>query len=237
VVSCARRFQWDLRVLPAVPEGLSRKTKTGLDFDVASLPSGSWDDGGTAYEEYCFNFGMPGPAQHQRMFQRLKQRPIARFQREVKRSHPRTATILIISGIRSDESAVRAGYRRDTQKEQGTSRVWVNPFYWNTSVDFEAYRQEFGLPRNPVKDCVGISGECNCGSFAGDNEIERIRTIDPGFARYLEGIARRAQTNGFPWDWGCEPPAWWRDARQGQLFLFEPIANFRPMCVGCKLRK
>jgi hypothetical protein len=117
------------------------------------------------------------------------------------------------------------------------SRIWVNPFYWNTSVDFEAYRQEFALPRNPVKDHIGISGECLCGAFAKPAEKEAIRSVDPTMGAYLDSLECRVRDNGYPWGWGESIPTWWQDMNRGQGFLFALDPTFRPMCVGCKLRK
>lgn len=245
VLGCAKRFGWDLRTESAKPEGPPEFIKTrGPDgkeirqpFDQGALPCGRWTDGSTAYEEFVLNWGFPGHGQHHRMFQRLKGRPIESVQKSLKVGHPRTSTVMIVSGIRHDESSVRAGYKRDTQKEPKSSRVWVNPFYWRDAVDFEAYRQEFGLPRNPVRSIIGVSGECNCGAYAGNAEFDAIRLVDSSRADDLCRLdAEMKSANGYPWAWGQDPPRWYLDTKRGQSFLF-PIddvqENFRPMCVGC----
>lgn len=209
-------------------------------FDESILPSGVWVEGNSAYEDFVLNHGFPGPKQHPRMFQRLKERPLAEFIRKIRRPRSSDGPVMIISGIRSDESAIRAGYKRAVQREPKNPRVWVNPFYWRTAMDFEAYRQEFGLPRNPVKARVGISGECNCGSFATSNpgELEAIRSVDPDRAEYLDDLSDRVVANGFPWRWGEIMPAWFRDFRKGQGFLFDShTEDFMPMCVGCQARR
>lgn len=197
------------------------------------LPAGKWTDGGTAYEEFALNFSFPGPAMHGRMYQRLKGRSIEAFVREAKQGHKRTASVLIISGIRHDESRVRAGYQRAVSKVG--SQIWVNPFYYSTGVDFEAYRQEFGLPRNPIKDIVGISGECCCGAYAGEREIERVQKASPTNHAYLLDLQSRVQANGYPDSfWGKKPPQGYWDTKSGQMSLFEEDAgDWQPMCVGC----
>lgn len=134
---------------------------------VQGKPSGwtgpEWVDGETAYEEAVLNYGFPGNAQHGAMYRRLKERPLRKVIAALKQGQPRRAHVLIISGIRHDESAIRAGYKSAVRKNG--SAVWVNPFYFQTSADFEFYRQEYGLPRNPVSDRIGFSGECLCGAF------------------------------------------------------------------------
>ena len=108
----------------------------------------------------------------------------------------------------------------------------MNPFYYCDALDFEAYRQEYGLPRNPVKSLVGISGECCCGAHAAPNELAAYQQAEPEFALYLEGLRQRVMQR-FPWDWDERPPKWWNDAKRGQLFLFDPVPDFMPACVGC----
>ncbi len=226
----AERFGWDLIEEHAKPEG---RTKTTTDDQ---LPPDGWMDGATAYEEYVLNFGFAGPGQHYRMYQRLKERSIRRYIRSLKEDTPRGTRVVIISGIRHGESAVRAGYKRAIQKNG--AEVWVNPLYWHSAVDFEMYRQEFGLPRNPVKDRLGISGECLCGAFSNASPEERaaIRIIESETADYLDQLEARVKARGFPWGWGCRPPKWWLDSKRGQSFLFDSHAKpgaFMPMCVGC----
>jgi 3'-phosphoadenosine 5'-phosphosulfate sulfotransferase (PAPS reductase)/FAD synthetase len=227
------RFKWPVEVRKAFAEGPPQKTlvdradgsgrKMLVPFNPAILPAGKWTDGATAYEEMVLNHGFPGPGMHPLAYRRLKEQPIRRLLREYQ-STQAGKRVLIISGIRHDESSRRAGYQRAVAAGH-FGDVWVNPFYWRTAVDFEAYRQEFGIPRNPVKKQCGISGECCCGAFG--NAAKEL-------ADYLSGLIVRVAANGFPWSWAERPPQWWLDSRQGQGFLFgmaEP--GFQPMCVGC----
>ncbi len=231
VRSTCLRFGWNLTEEVAIPEG----RPAPLTDD--KLPSGGWVDGETAYEEFVLNFGFAGPGQHHRMYQRLKERSIQRHLRKIKQGTPRGTKVVIISGIRGDESSVRAGYKRAIQKNG--AEIWVNPFYWQTATDFEIYRQEFGLPRNPVKDQVGISGECLCGAYSsGESERAAIRTVEPETADYIDRLEVKVRSRGFPWGWGCKPPKWYRDSKRGQGFLFDSHdKSFAPMCVGCTRRQ
>lgn len=192
-----------------------------------------WINGGTSYEEFVLNHGFPGPGQHHRMYQRLKQRAFRKIKPQFGK-RPKKSRILVVSGIRADESAIRAGYKRAYQEESSECFVWCNPFYHCSATDFEAYRQEFGLPRNPVKRKCGISGECCCGAFASDGERLAYREVDPAFADYLDALENRVMQR-FPWGWGEKPPHWWQDVKAGQLFLFndDDRAMFMPACVGC----
>jgi 3'-phosphoadenosine 5'-phosphosulfate sulfotransferase (PAPS reductase)/FAD synthetase len=246
LVSTCDKQNWQLEVGRADPIG-PPKTMTvmgkRIPFDPKSMPSGRWTDGDTAYEEYCLNFGFPGPGMHPRMYQRLKERPIRKMlSRFGATASKKRAKVLIVSGIRQDESSRRAGYQR-ASAAGNFGDVWVNPFYYHTAADFAAYRDEFGLPRNPVKRLCGISGECCCGTFKEENERKAYEKADPAFVRYLSTLEGRVAELGLPCRWGERPPASFVaanqmivDAKRGQGFLFEAderLQVFQPMCVGC----
>jgi 3'-phosphoadenosine 5'-phosphosulfate sulfotransferase (PAPS reductase)/FAD synthetase len=248
LVDVCNRMKWQLEVGEAVAEGPPEKMKFRgrmVKFNEKTMPSGRWMDGATAYEEFVLNFAFPGRGkkQHARMYQRLKERPIARMLKRFNASKVEgKPKVMIVSGIRGDESAIRAGYKR-AHAPGRCGDVWVNPFYYRTAADFAAYRDEFGLPRNPVKKLTGISGECCCGSFGSASEREAYKVADPAFEKYLCDLEQRAAANGIPNVWATDPPRdWvakeriWKDFKRGQEFLFpadERIELFQPMCVGC----
>lgn len=142
---CQQR-KWQLDIRDAHAEGPPKKMRTphGMrPFDPAILLAGKWTDGATAYEEFCLNHGFPGRGrpQHRRMYQRLKERPIRRMLKSFGATgSEKTPKVLIVSGIRADESNNRAGYQRAWARGY-FGDVWVNPFYFHTAADFEVYRQ------------------------------------------------------------------------------------------------
>lgn len=241
LVNVCEKMDWQLEVDEANAEGPPKKMRQGghlVAFDPATqLKHGYWRDGPTAYEEFVLNHGFPGRGkpQHARMYQRLKERPFRRMLQRVGASKASgKPKAIIISGIRSDESANRAGYRR-AWADGYYGDVWVNPFYHFTAADFELYRQEFGLPRNPVKRLCGISGECCCGTFGDYAERQAYRAVDPVFSDGLDALERRVK-EVFPWGWGESPPRWWKDQQAKQGFIFDDqfdSPHFQPMCVGC----
>jgi 3'-phosphoadenosine 5'-phosphosulfate sulfotransferase (PAPS reductase)/FAD synthetase len=188
-------FKWDREVAAPVVEG-----------PPPTWSGDPWVDGQTSYEEFVFNHGFPGPSQHARMYQRLKQRAFRIIKKRLGK-RPQRSRILVISGIRADESAIRAGYKRAFMEEPSECFVWCNPFYYCSAADFATYRDEFGLPFNPVKAKCGISGECCCGSFAAVGEREAYRQVEPEFAEYLDQIEAKVRQK-FPWGWGETQPKW-----------------------------
>lgn len=193
-------------------------------------------DSSTSFEEFVLNYGFPGHPQHHRMYQRLKQRAFRQVKARLGK-RPKSSRVLVVSGIREDESSIRAGYKRAFAEEASECFVWMNPFYYCTAMDFEAYRQEFGLPRNPVKAECGISGECCCGAHAAPGERQAYRIVEPTFADYLDALELRVRDRGFPWGWESGPPKWWLDQQRGQAFLFDVTDGFMPACVGCNRKQ
>jgi 3'-phosphoadenosine 5'-phosphosulfate sulfotransferase (PAPS reductase)/FAD synthetase len=230
----AAKYGWQFLEKQSIAKGPPKKRKDGSVFDPAILPTGKWQDGNTAYEEFVFNFGMPGPGQHPRMYQILKERIFEAFRREAKSSGSRKDKVMFVSGVRHDESAIRAGYK-ETVKKVGSS-IWVQPFYWQTKLDFELYRQEFGLPRNPVTDVIGISGECLCGTMGTRSELDLIEKVEPQARHYIEKLESRCESLGLPCKWATRPN---RSSKCNplQLVLFGDEPTFQPACVGCIRRK
>jgi 3'-phosphoadenosine 5'-phosphosulfate sulfotransferase (PAPS reductase)/FAD synthetase len=128
-----------------------------------------------SYEQIVLERGFPGPAMHAKMYQRLKERAIRIAVREAKVGQPRSRTVLLVSGIRHDESMIRAGYQRCVSKVD--AQVWINPLYWATIDEFRLIRQIYAVPANPVKDKLGMSGECLC--LDGDTPILTIGGWQP----------------------------------------------------------
>jgi 3'-phosphoadenosine 5'-phosphosulfate sulfotransferase (PAPS reductase)/FAD synthetase len=179
------------------------------------------------YERFVVQHGFPGPGQHARMYQRLKQRVVEAVLREVKVGHPRSARILFVTGIYADESRIRAGYNRAVSKRRAD--VWANPLYWWRRRDFDDYRQRHVLPTNPVKELYGHSGECLCGAFADYGEACLLREHYPEAWADIERLEKLAAANGKPWRWADPGPSRAMLAEQrGQITL-----DFRPLCHGC----
>jgi 3'-phosphoadenosine 5'-phosphosulfate sulfotransferase (PAPS reductase)/FAD synthetase len=176
--------------------------------------------------------GFPGPGMHGLMYNRLKERPIRVVMREAKEGHPRSSRVMFVTGIRHDESRVRSGYQRAVSKVD--AQVWVNPLYWATIDHFREYRRLHSLPANPVKDRLGMSGECLCGAFASRGDLVRIRASCPETADYILDLERRVRAAGFPWGYEDERPPWWFfEQRRCPGYLFDVGRKPGPLCHSC----
>ena len=158
------------------------------------------------YREIVFKLdGFPGPAQHNRCYNRLKERQIERLVRETKHDHPdndRFARVLLLTGIRRAESARRSGRKAIDRKG---SQLWVNPLIDWTARDMWDYR-DLHMQDAPMSDVAALlhrSGECNCGAYAAPGEREELQAIYPEWFNttiaVLEQEARDAGLSSCVW--------------------------------------
>jgi 3'-phosphoadenosine 5'-phosphosulfate sulfotransferase (PAPS reductase)/FAD synthetase len=194
------------------------------------------------YEDLVMRWGFPGPPGHGVMYNRLKERQIRRLIRDHKISNRK---ILLVSGCREQESTRRMG--TVTPIDPDGRRIWVAPFTHMDAVEVRDYMDQHELPRNPVKQYLEMSGECLCGAFAHEGELEEIRTWYPETAARIEAIQERVVNEaGFPWGWEERAPEWWdkEQARRkvGQADAFEEeLENeigkaTQHLCTACHKR-
>lgn len=146
--------------------------------------------------------GLPGPGMHNIAFARLKERTIAAFVAEQKRSY--WDYMIFPTGVRKDESQRRMGYGGSLVNKNGV-QMWCNPLYYASSRMMAAYRAEHGLPVNPVSEHLHMSGECLCGSFASPGELDEISFFYPETGAWLREREQRARAAGLTyWAWGTE---------------------------------
>lgn len=154
-----------------------------------------------SYEDIVLRWGFPGPAGHSKVYGWLKERCLRRLVREHKTG--RGDRVLLVSGIRRQESPRRMGYL-DPVRPDG-ARVWVAPLLHWTHEDKHAYLTAQRLPRNPVVEKLCMSGECLCGAFARKGELDEIAFWYPEVAARIRALEARAAAAGVPCRWGQAP--------------------------------
>lgn len=177
------------------------------------------------YSDIVLEYGFPGPAQHSKMYQRLKERPLRQAIRELDRE--RTDKTLLVTGVRTQESARRMRHVEPIQLWEGT-KIWCAPIHDFSKRDVNAYIEFLGLRRNEVVDLLHSSGECLCGAFAHPGELDELRQWYPGMAAHIDKLADRVRSKGFPWGWDDPVPNWWKQVKEhGQTYMDEVL------CIGC----
>ncbi|WP_054944184.1 hypothetical protein [Novosphingobium sp. KN65.2] len=178
------------------------------------------EDCGQDYDEIVSEHGFPGPAGHQFMYARLKERAVELIVRQRKTN--RSDKVMLLTGICHDDSVRRSGYGGREVNFKG-AQMWVNPMYWVGQSFIYHHLRASGLPRNPVAVELGMSGECLCGAFANKGELAIVRRVCPTTAARIENLQSRI-SNRHPWGWEERPPRE-RDTKT--------IEMFSPMCVNC----
>ncbi len=166
------------------------------------MPLTIWE-AGDEFERMVLDprMGFPGPAQHNRAYNRLKERQFRKLTAS-KKSRWRDR-VLFVSGVRRHESNRRAD--RPHVSRAGAT-VWANPLTDWTDERMRAYRREHDLPVSDVAALMHQSGECGCGAFAAPGEREMRCSLFPEWGRWLEDLESRAEAAGVPHcRWGERP--------------------------------
>lgn len=177
-------------------------------------------DYGQDYREICIKYGFPGPAQHFRMYARLKERALRVAIREAKKN--RKDRVLLVTGVRASESERRMGTVGVCERRGAA--VWLNPIYDWKKGDCLEYIADHKIERNPVAVLIHKSGECLCGAFAKPDELREIEYWFPETAREIHDIEAAVRAAGQrACKWGVRPPK-----------LGPAPKGAMPMCHGCE---
>lgn len=173
------------------------------------------------YRQLVLKYGFPGPGMHYLSYRILKERAIRKVIRESKTK--RSDKVMLITGVRSSESARRMGYVEPVRMIG--SQIWVAPIWEWSKRDCNEYRAANNLPESEVASLLHMSGECLCGSFAKPDELKEIAYWFPQDAEEIYTLQREAKEAGVHCIWGTRP----KKQRSEEL-------PFMPLCAGCEGR-
>jgi 3'-phosphoadenosine 5'-phosphosulfate sulfotransferase (PAPS reductase)/FAD synthetase len=150
--------------------------------------------------------GFPGPGQHYFYFQRLKERALRKVRKQLV-TRPRKQRVMFIAGRRRAESKRRGSFKSSTGESQVPlyeaegSIIWCSPLANWTKLDMTTYRimmQAAGdpVPVNEVSDLLHMSGECLCGCFSKEQELEEIRMWFPRTAEFIDTLMEKVAAAG-----------------------------------------
>lgn len=189
----------------------------------------------STYEQFIRAKGFPGPGMHSYVYARLKERCV----RQMIRGRGKSA---LITGARREESDRRMGYvepvvvgelatRKDKRGRRmlvrrNLKRIWTSPCWDWSANEQRSYMNAHALPRNPLKDRLGVSGECFCGAFATPGELDRVRLHASDVAAEIDRLTEVARQCGKHDVWGTRP-----DREKGLA-----VVRSGPLCSGCDRR-
>lgn len=185
---------------------------------------------GDTYRDLVLAHGFPGPGQHFKMYQRLKERCLRQVRRDLI-SNPYRERVMFLAGRRRTESARRSVV---PASERVDSVVWCSPLVLWTKLDLNTYRLMQGdVPVNRVSDLIHMSGECLCGAFAEKGELEEVSSWFPAVGVDIEALeAEIAHREDIPeirrkWGWG---------AYRNDVAALKARSKSGPMCSSCEGR-
>lgn len=120
------------------------------------------------YGEKVHEEGFPGPSRHGMFYNSLKERQIDRLATMCAgRGHK--SDLHLWTGVRRRESMQRMG--RVDPIEEAERWTWHAPICNWSIDDVRRYRRRFRIPKNPLWDTLGRSGDCFCGCFGSPEEL------------------------------------------------------------------
>ena len=159
--------------------------------------------------------GFPGPGIHSWAFHYLKQDQLSQIATQTD-NEPRFYT-----GVRSDESERRM--RNVTEDVEQMDRwVYVNPIHDWSDEETDQYRQDNNLPRNPVNEKIGRSGDCYCGAYANrDTELIELEAHYPDHYEWLMELEQEVQEQ----EGADKPSSYWGFGNMSEKQLRGKIAE------------
>lgn len=133
----------------------------------------------TTLEEFAKKWGFPKAAAHSWIYRYLKDHPLHKFARDCE-NKPNFYT-----GVRKAESDRRMKTVSEETEDVG-QWVWHSPIAEWSDQDIEDYIEIHNLPRNPVVDHIGRSGECFCGAYS--DRISELETLHDAYPEHYDWI-------------------------------------------------
>jgi phosphoadenosine phosphosulfate reductase len=159
----------------------------------------------------------------------LKMRPLKRFVREAEGRH---GSILLVTGLRRDESWMKARGSKFYRHPRLGTDVYAPIFEWSGEQVREYIRRE-GLPENPLYRVYGKAYDCWCTVFKSPADFALLALNRPDFfAKFVEAEAK-LRSGGSALYYGGER-VYLRDiARNPQEYLKRYPQNYK--CPFCRV--
>lgn len=158
-----------------------------------------------SYEDMVKAEGFLGPSQHNLAYRSLKERQIGRLA-TMSGGRGNASDLHFWTGVRSSESRRRMEH---VEPEQEAARwVWHAPIHDWTKDDCRQYLDDHDIPRNPLWDTLGRSGDCFCGCFGSPEEKLDLRAAGCDYhADWIESLEESVNLESNhereTWAWGA----------------------------------
>jgi 3'-phosphoadenosine 5'-phosphosulfate sulfotransferase (PAPS reductase)/FAD synthetase len=192
-------------------------------------------DAGTSFVDYVRRKGFfgVGADAHKFSYHILKVNPFDRAISRYIRKGVSGRKIMLLNGVRVDESDNRADNFGDNPYRWQKNNYWVNIIHWWNKADCLQLLEAESVQRSPVAIALGRSGECNCGTMQSEADRIAASQFNPEWGKWMQEL-RREITRQHGWDINQNP------SKERMKEIKQQIAaqsDFMPMCVGCKAVK
>jgi len=177
-------------------KGLTHEQFRDLDEKLYGAKEGTVRSGPhKGFELGYYPWGFPGIGYHGKTFARLKERRFEEVLKEAKEGHPRSSSVLFLSGIRRAESDNRSTYEPLTERN---SIKYCNPLIDWDDAQMHLYRRDHAVPSSDVAQILHRSGECNCAAGGSwHKERDLIKAFWPRwFNETIEALEEEAEALG-----------------------------------------
>lgn len=158
---------------------------------------------GDAYDDLVRRFGFPGPGKHGMFMNFLKGRGVRKF----KKAHPDG---ILASGTRINESDRRFINTKPISVWEGVPIL--TPIYDLTTEKTWHFFRSTGLQRSPAYETLQISGDCLCGAYAREDELDAVNYHYPCIGKRFDFLSHELNKadaitpHRREWGWGWKQP-------------------------------
>ena len=145
-----------------------------------------------SYEKLVTEHGFPHQGFHTTTMRHLKYFPMRKF---VKDRIALGEKPCIVSGVRVNESARRKiKWKKYLWQD---SKMWfVSPIFFKSNDWVMKYWIEHNIKRSPVYETLHLSGDCLCGCFARENELELLKMFHPEVYEKIKRLEKLIKEKG-----------------------------------------
>lgn len=191
-------------------------------------------DAGSSFEDYVLRKGFfgRGKSAHKFSYHILKAGPFRKVISENIRKGIKGRRILLINGVRVEESDNRADNYGENPFRIDGNNIWVNVIHWWNKNECLKLLESENVKRSPVSIHLGRSGECNCGTMQSEADRILASEFDPKWGQWMMEL-RKEVLKIHGWDIGQNPSKKQMKEIENEV---KKVGEFMPMCIGCKSR-
>ena len=146
-----------------------------------------------SFDELIVKYSYPALWHNRWCYYMLKRKPLLDYLH-----HNYKPNDVVVMGIRQSESLFRLTNYDKVFSERCYGDLCVKAWYpilYLSDMDIEKLIRKFKIPRNPVWDRIGMSGDCLCLAGTSESKLERIAIYYPNIMEKYVELDKKVQAN------------------------------------------